>query len=475
MILQDLNISAAWESAVPFQREDADFAARNNSVVLGHQTGLGKTFISLLAWSKWPKANKALICGTLGSMATWYKVMTRWGGVEPKFIQGKGDPLWSEALAAREGVYMCTYMTFLYNMKTIVRGKPHFDLLVNDELHRMMRTRNKMWENFKRLDFEHYLGLSATWASRGPQDCYPVLNLVNHQTFSSYWRFVNTWCYVEKSSYGTEIFGVRNAENLRAMLHERYYRARTWPEVGSQFRKGEFASANPVIRRVEEVLMGKQQTKLIRELDAEMIVELGPDRVVTPNSLALLTRKLQMAISPRILMPSAEVGGVIDWMVNTISDDPHTVVFCPFREALDVLRQALIDDKYPQEKIFIFRGGMRPEEILAQVAEWKRVRGVALVTIAFAQSFDLDTTDTAYMLGFDWDPNNNYQAEGRLRRFDTILQTPCMVRYLIPEGSDYQEVMEVVDGKVMNVREFIAGYGRVHVRQAHQIPMVNYL
>jgi hypothetical protein len=472
MILQDLNISAAWESAVPFQKEDADFAARNSSVVLGHQTGLGKTFISLLAWSKWPKANKALICGTLGSMATWYKVMTRWGGVEPKFIQGKSDPLWAEALAVKEGVYMCTYMTFLYGMKTVLRGKPYFDLLVNDELHRMMRTRNKIWEQFKRLEFEHYLGLSATWASRGPQDCFPVLNLVNRQTFSSYWRFVNTWCYVEKSTYGTEIFGVRNAENLRAMLHERYYRARTWPEVGAQFRKGEFASSNPVIRRVEEILMGKQQTKLIRELDAEMIVELGPDRVVTPNSLALLTRKLQMAISPKILMPSAEYGGVIDWMVNTISDDRHTVIFCPFREGLDVLRQALIDDKYPEDRIFVFRGGMRPDEINERVRAWKQSQGVALCTIAFAQSFDLDTTDTAYMLGFDWDPNNNYQAEGRLRRFDTILQTPCMVRYIVPEGSDYHQVMEVVDGKVINVREFLAGYGKVH---AHQIPMVNYL
>jgi len=464
------NVQEAWESAVSFQKEDADFAARNDSVVLGHQTGLGKTFISLLAWSKWPKANKALICGTLGSMATWYKVLSRWGGITPKFIQGRSDPLWAEALASREGVYMCTYMTFLYGMKTVLRGKPRFDILVNDELHRMMRTRNQMWKAFKRLDFDHYLGLSATWASRGPQDCFPVLNLVNHQSFPSYWRYVNTWCYVEKTTYGTEVFGIRNAENLRKMLHERYYRGRTWPEVGGQFRQGLHAESDPVMRRVEEIPMGKQQIKLIQQLDQDMIAELGLDRVVTPNSLALLTRKLQMAISPKILMPSAEYGGVIDWMVNTIQDDPHTVVFCPFREGLSVLRQALIDDKYPDQKIYVFRGGMRPDEINEQVLSWKASKGVALCTIAFAQSFDLDTTDTAYMLGFDWDPNNNYQAEGRLRRFDSIIQTPCMVRYIVPEGSDYHEVMGVIDGKVTNVREFLVGYGK-----ALKIPMVSYL
>jgi hypothetical protein len=224
------------------------------------------------------------------------------------------------------------------------------------------------------------------------------------------------------------------------------------------------------MRRVEEIPMSKQQVRLIQQLDQDMIAELGPDRVVTPNSLALLTRKLQMAISPKILMPSAEYGGVIDWMVNTIQDDQHTVVFCPFREGLSVLRQALIDDKYPEDKIFVFKGGMRPNEINEQVLAWKKAKGAALCTIAFAQSFDLDTTDTAYMLGFDWDPNNNYQAEGRLRRFDSIIQTPCMVRYIVPEGSDYHEVMGVIDGKVINVREFLVGYGK-----ALKIPMVSYL
>lgn len=468
MILTDIH--KAWDAAAPFQKEDAKFAAHNGSVVLGHQTGLGKTFISLMAWSLWPNTNKALICGTLGSMATWYKVMQRWSGVTPTFIQGKGDPKWAEALQAKTGVYMCTYATFFHNMKVLVRGKPRFDLLVNDELHRFMRTRNQTWKHFKRLDFDHYLGLSATWASRGPQDCYPVLNLVNRQTFPSYWRYVNTWCFVEQGTFGTEVFGVRNAENLRLMLHERYYRGRTWKEVGSQFRQGMHAESDPVIRRAEEIPMGKQQIKLIQELDREMIVELGPDRVITPNSLALLTRKLQMAISPQILMPSAEAGGIIDWMVNTIQDDQHTVIFCVFREGLTVLRQALIDDRYPPEKIFVFKGGMRPDEINEQVLAWKKAKGVALCTIAFAQSFDLDTTDTAYMLGFDWDPNNNYQAEGRLRRFDSIIQTPCMVRYIVPEGSDYHEVMGVVDGKVANVREFLAGYGK-----SHKIPMVTYL
>lgn len=448
-------IQRAWDSAKPFQVEDANFLAANGSGVLGHKTGLGKTFIAMLAWSKWANADKALILGTLGSMATWAKLMPKWADVEPAFMQGSG-PWWDEFFRAKSGVYMSTYMSFLRAMRDVPSKKFHVDVLVNDELHRVMRTRNKVWAAQKRLAFDHYIGMSATWASRGPQDCFPVLNLVNPRTFSSYWSFVETWCYVIDSQWGKEITGVRNVENLRKMLGSRYYRSRTWRDVGNQFRPE--GNTDPVIRRAERVPMSKQQRKLIDDLRRDMVADLGPDRIVTQNSVVQLTRLLQLAISPQILIPSAEPGGVIDWMVDKVSDDPHTVVFCPFREGLDVLRQALIKDGYPEYKIFMFRGGMKPDEVTATISMWKKTQGVALCTIAFAQSFDLDTTETAYGLGFDWDPNNNIQAEGRLRRLDSILTSPCAMTYIVPEESEYTQVLAVLDGKVITVRQFLEGY-----------------
>lgn len=445
----------AWKVAKPFQIEDANFAAHNNSVVLGHQTGLGKTFIAQLAWSKWPTANKVLIRGTLSSMATWAKLLRRWSGVQPIFMQGKDDPSWRQFLAVKEGVYMCTYSTYFWLMKG-TQGNPRLDLLIDDELHRIMRTRNETWKATKRLEFERYLGLSATWASRGPQDLFPVLNLVNHRTFSSYWRFVETWCYVDRDGpFGTDVYGVRNEANLRKLLWSRYYVSRTWPEVGNQFRTGKNNEDEPVVRRAERVPMGKQQTKLIRDLDKDMIVELNGDMIVTPNSLALLTRKLQMAISPRILLSTADFGGPVDYVVDKIGDDPHAVVFCPFREGLDVLKEALMKDKRSEQDIFMLRGGMHPDEVNKVVDLWKKRRGVMMCTTAFAQSFDLDTTNNAYSLGFDWDPNNNVQAEGRLRRLDSILQTPCNMTYVVPEYSDYEQVLGVLDGKVISTRGYL--------------------
>jgi len=55
------------------------------------------------------------------------------------------------------------------------------------------------------------------------------------------------------------------------------------------------------------------------------------------------------------------------------------------------------------------------------------------------------------------------QAEGRLRRLDSIIQSPCLVRYIIPEGSCYEAVQEVVNGKVVNTKQFL--YNRLALKK----------
>lgn len=446
-------IQKAWDSATPFQIEDAHFVARHGRVVVGHKTGQGKTYIPMLAWSLWPNARKGLIVGTLSSMATWKRILGRWGGAEVKFIRGYDDPEWQVALNAEEGIWACTYMTLLGLMKK-TNGKPYFDVLINDELHRVMRKKNSITKMMWRIGSTYYVGCSATWASRGPQDCWPVLHLINKKLFSSYWRFVETWCYVENTKWGKEIFGVRNLENLKRMLYDRFYVTRPF-EASKQFNPN--APDKPTVRRTEILPMDPEQLRMYTQLDTEMIAELGDQMLVVPNSLARLTKLLQLSIAPGGLMPTLGEGAAIRWLCDKVSEDPHTVVFSPFKMALEELHSALVKDGYPEDKIFYLHGGLDPDEVNEITDKWKAAKGLMKCTIDFAQSFSLDTTHTAYMLGFDWDPNDNIQAEGRLRRLDSELTDPCIVTYIIPEGSAYDDVKEVVNGKYITTTQFLSG------------------
>src|SRR5258705_8819611 len=118
-----------------------------------------------------------------------------------------------------------------------------------------------------------------------------------------------------------------------------------------------------------------------------MILEMEGVTVVTPNSLAKLTRLLQLSISPKILDPSEkEYGPVVTYIVEQVSDDPHTIIYTPYREAIEVFKEALIKDGYPPENIFTLQGGNDEDDIDIVEANWKTSRGVLLCTITFAQS-----------------------------------------------------------------------------------------
>lgn len=451
------DIQKAFDSAVPFQLEDAKFAARRKRLVLGHKTGLGKTFISLLAWGLLPDVRKVLIVGTTSSLGTWRRVLRQWGGAEPVIMQGSGDPGWKDfCRKGTLGIWMCTYATFRILMG-VTEGHIPCDLLVTDELHKALRNRTATWKALTRVDSTYFFGATATWASKGPQDLWPVLNYIDRKFFSSYWKFVETWCFVNNAQFGKEIFGVRNSEKLRALLSSMYYRTRTWKEVGQQFRIGK-ENTEPVVRRVQHVSMSGQQEKLYIELSQKWECRHDGQLLLAQNSLAALTNSLQMAISPTLLFPTAEVGGAVEWLAEQVMPLDSAVVFIPFKGLAQICANYFKACGYTGEMYTLY-GGISVDVCDATIEDWKKRKGIVFCTISFAQSFDLSSADYAYFLGFDWDPNNNIQAEGRMRRFDTIFDIPCLATYIVVEGTDYEKVQEVVNGKVSNVKQVLAGYG----------------
>jgi hypothetical protein len=205
-------------------------------------------------------------------------------------------------------------------------------------------------------------------------------------------------------------------------------------------------------------------------LEKDMILEMEGVTVVTPNSLAKLTRLLQLSISPKILDPleTKEYGPVVTYIIEQVSDDPHTVIYTPYREAIEVFKEALIADGYPAENIFTLQGGDNEDDIDLVEKRWKETRGVLLCTITFAQSFRVDTSDTAYFAGFSWDPNDNIQAEGRLEAINSKREHPALCRYVYVRGTAYESaVLPVLDNKNYNVTTFLKDRATKNESDAH--------
>jgi hypothetical protein len=82
---------------------------------------------------------------------------------------------------------------------------------------------------------------------------FTAFQIVAPKVWTSYWKFVKMFCYVDDSGFGQKVHGVKNAEQLRSIMDE--YFAYIPPEV--------VADELPEGRRVGiDIEMDEEQTKI---------------------------------------------------------------------------------------------------------------------------------------------------------------------------------------------------------------------
>lgn len=451
-----------------YQEKDAQFAYGHKRVILGHKTGLGKTFIALNALARAKNLDTVLIVASNSSLPVWMKEVPRWTEAEYQYIS-KDTPNknmeWYKTIHRRSGVFLINHTQFRILSAEYQKNqglkfkKPFWDAIIIDEAHKLKNRDSQLFDALKHHESEYLFFLSATPASRGAQDLWSYLHLINKGLFSSYWRFVNTFCWVNNDTFGKDVFGTRNPKQLRALLKD-YYRTRTYEEVKPQLP--------PLRRQLVELVMGNKQRSLYKTMEDTMILSTPTTNecVVAPGSLPLLTRLRQLALCPRMFDDSFPLGVCLDTFIDDLMeadlDSRHTVVFSEYTKVLNVLAEELsLHKDFSNVPVFFLEGGMKPGDINAAIDGWKRTKGILLCVISCAQSFALDTVRIAYVIGSSFDPIVNIQAEGRLRRADSNLPPEgVLVKYLIPSDTKEMLTKEILNGKVLTVREFLQDYGK---------------
>lgn len=435
-----------------YQQEDSNITvAHKGRMLLGHQTGLGKTFISLHALSRL-SPERLIITGTNSALSVWLSEVPLWTDGQVQYISRKKnnvEKLWGEAIQKdRPGIWLINHAMFQIMAEKTNPKLLRWDAIIEDEAHKSKNRKTLLHKAMKKIDTNACIMASATPASRGAQDMWAHLNILDPKRFSSYWRFVNRYCYVENSMYGTQIEGTRNKAELKELLKD-YYIRRRYEDVKTQLP--------PLRRQVIELEMTTEQEKVYRQLSDTMMLETEERFILTPGVLSQIQRQRQLALCPRSLSRELPLGSGVEYILDEVTpEDNHVVIFSIAAKVLEVIREELIKAGV---KCFSLRGGMEPDEVVEEVRKFKEQRGTMLCTIAFAQSFALDTVDRAYVIGADADPTNNIQAEGRLRRGNSIQMEGVLVKYLIIIGTKEEDFRNIINTKINTVRDFIPLYG----------------
>lgn len=324
--------------------------------------------------------------------------------------------------------------------------KQGFDICIIDEARRIRNRDSAVFRALQQLllrfSTPHIFPLTGTPSSRGPQDFWTMLNLLDRKRFSSYWGFVMKYCNCEKNYFGgLEILGPK-----QEMMGEFHALLQQYGLFIREDDPGIAEQRPPITRQPLEVEMLPDQEKAYRELRKDMLTYITQDDrlIIAQNVMVKMLRLRQMLVCPAMLSPSLGVGGAFTDYTNNIQDGTFplpSVVFCPFTAAFPHFTNYLTSKGFPQDRINILEGGIGESNLTKRIQSFRERSGIILCSIQYAQAFSLEPATKSFFIGQEYDPDQNRQAEKRLHRLTTMN----------PINSYYYQHHNTIEGRVLKI------------------------
>lgn len=377
---------------------------------------------------------------------------------------------------SRVRYFICSYDSFLSDTGSrTVRGEAsesivpkwvlsgaHVDGVVFDEFHRKFRRRDS---NFWKLALKLFrytpycFPMSGSAVSKGPEDLWAALHLVDRKMWSTYWGYVYTWNYIDESGFGKTVLGPREdrVDKWRNAVRP-YVTHVTAAMVGS--------SIPPLRRSFLEVELPRWQRKIHDDLLNESFANLtptdqedaDPEFVFAENRLTALHKIRTALICPKALSPALPIGqGISDiWDNAQESELTRYNIFTPFRAPIPYLKEWL---ESQGARVWVLWGSIGYDEQERRLSDWRayiksearpEAPGILLGTVKYGESWECPESSYGYFLGEEWDPEDDKQAESRLLRF--VSPAPVSIQYCMFRGTYSEEILDLIITKGANAR-----------------------
>lgn len=460
-------LQRSYDVMSPKQRAAVVHAKGKGRSVSDVWMGLGKTFIGLTAGMCYQPKVWLILCSK-NALNGWRQEIKKWYpefGSDDLYCIVRGQKAQREAMwnaaARREGLfYATTFGSFIRDIDYLVANKIKFEVITIDEPQKG-GLRNRKTAGFKAVKaistHRYYEGVKLIWmgtgtlTSKGVPQLFGYLHILAPKIFSSHWKFINMFMNVVQGPFGTEAVSPKNTELLAKLTAPYIYKV----------SKKEAEDELPPLRRVR---LHTELTPKLAAIYHTMASELfmawegldGESKFLSvANPIGATVKLRQLICCPAILDPALGPGPAIEVVADKIMENDelpnwrHNVIFTPFVPSIEVFKRYLAETLgMPPAKIMTLQGGAEPE-YLQHVEETFRNDPDTMVisSLKFAQSFNLETGLNAYFPHFEWDQDDNTQAEARIRRKTSDQSRTIMSYYVTIEQTITEIMFEILNRK----------------------------
>lgn len=450
-----------------YQVEQVAFLERRRRAILAAEMGLGKTLMGTMALHP-----PALVVCPRSLKPNWAAEINRWRpGLTVSIVSGGGDvspDVYQADVVIMNYDILEKHLDFIINRRfqTLIADEAHFlknlDLRWNKvskelELTRKGPIRARAFYQIQ-LHIPRLFLLSGTPIPNRPKELWPLLVMVDYQTWNNRLFFCQRYCggkfdvvTAKGGEQRTTLYcdGCTNAEELYQRTHNIYMSRLTKAAVLTE-------------------LPDKQRNTIVVEMDADTAVKYhrartefeewvfengGPEAVMRASRAKALVQLNHLRKLAGIGKSPAAVEWIVDFFTST---QRPLVVAINFKETfaaveggLRKVNEAFLKGKgvgIPREmRVAVFRGG-ETERVREQTVRAFQNGEIDVLLFSVALGVGLTLTRSSDMLFMErlWRPADQAQMEDRIHRIGQLEKV--MINYLEADGTiDADMAMLLVD------------------------------
>ena len=436
-----------------YQKEAVSFLAGRKRAMLSLSPGLGKTLVSSYSASL-TNARSILVIAPASLLYMWKSELEKWS---ENLAKQPVVRIWNSSKKFIAPIPKAIPLTQVYwdiaNPEAVVSNYKFFsertyDLVILDEStyykNRKAQRTKKIAEITKNKEIVWLL--TGSPATRYLDDLWSQFNIINPKAYSSYWRFAETYCVVDKTNWGTNIAAnkVGAEEQIKKKFSDIYF-ARSQEEV-TDIPDWLFEEIDCVMTPEQE----KYYTELEIELKTEILKAAGKDDwedldetqlISVNNHLAMVTRLLQFSSNPSLL-GSTDTSGKWENLLKLFEFYPKP--FIVWTTYIESAKQLSAKIAATGMKTDFMIGETKPEERQTLVDSFQAGKLDCLVLGQAVGSFGLTLTKarTAFYLERNFD-GSYFQSLYRVRRIGTT-ERPVIVHLRSVKNNGQKTIDHVV-------------------------------
>jgi len=426
------NVKGLGGELFPFQTAGVRFAEElDGRLLIADEMGLGKTVQALAYLQHHPEVRPAVIIVPNCVKENWRRETIKWVSQnnETVVVNGGKDFVSGD-------ITILNYDIVKKHKDAILDLNPQCVIL--DESHYIKNfkaQRTKAVQEICRAS-PHIIALSGTPMLNRPIELWTVANMIAPNTFNNWQKFVKRYCAGFQDSYGWNVSGSSNLDELQALLRQtmmiRRLKADVLKELPEKMRETVFMDVS-----------GKAWSDYM-EVETNFInwlkENLGEDEKLSDKLMAEAILKINKL---RTKIVDAKMKSVKEWVNNFMdSSTGKLVLFCHHRKTIKAMKEAFPD-------ILSISGEDSAEDRQKAVDSFQNDDSKRLIVLTFGAGgvgLTLTKAQNVAFIELAWRPADLSQAEDRIHRIGQEGQVTAW--YLLVPNSIDETMMGMINEKM---------------------------